>query len=97
MCSRRAKRHRSLARDFPRGLGARPRRHWDACEAVRLFVERARLAAAKFSLDATTASAVIEICRRLDGIPLAIELAAARVKMLSVEEIRAGSTIDSGC
>jgi non-specific serine/threonine protein kinase len=56
---------------------------------VRLFVERARLAVTKFSLDATTAPAVTEICRRLDGIPLAIELAAARVKVLSVEEIRA--------
>jgi predicted ATPase/DNA-binding winged helix-turn-helix (wHTH) protein len=59
-----------------------------SCEAVRLFVERARLAAAKFTLDAATAPAVAEICRRLDGIPLAIELAAARVKVLSVEEIR---------
>jgi DNA-binding winged helix-turn-helix (wHTH) protein len=59
-----------------------------SCEAVRLFVERARLAAAKFSLDAATAPAVSEICRRLDGIPLAVELAAARVKVLSVEEIR---------
>ena len=61
----------------------------ESCEAVRLFVERARLAATRFSLDATTAPAVAEICRRLDGIPLAIELAAARVKVLSVEEIRA--------
>ena len=60
----------------------------ESCEAVRLFVERARLAVTKFSLDATTAPAVAEICRRLDGIPLAIELAAARVKVLSVEEIR---------
>jgi non-specific serine/threonine protein kinase len=60
----------------------------ESCEAVRLFVERAQLAAAKFSLDATTAPTVSEICRRQDGIPLAIELAAARVKVLSVEEIR---------
>jgi predicted ATPase/DNA-binding winged helix-turn-helix (wHTH) protein len=59
-----------------------------SCEAVRLFVERARLAAAKFALDAATAPTVSEICHRLDGIPLAIELAAARVKVLSVEEIR---------
>jgi len=61
----------------------------ESCETVRLFVERARLAVSKFSLDAKTAPAVAEICRRLDGIPLAIELAAARVKVLSVEEIRA--------
>jgi predicted ATPase len=61
----------------------------DACEAVRLFVERARLSVPKFSLGDDSRDAVTEICRRLDGIPLAIELAAARVKMLSVEEIRA--------
>jgi predicted ATPase/DNA-binding winged helix-turn-helix (wHTH) protein len=60
----------------------------ESCEAVRLFVERARLAAAKFALDAATAPTVSEICHRLDGIPLAIELAAARVKVLSLEEIR---------
>jgi len=60
----------------------------ESCESVRLFVERARRAVTKFSLDAKTAPAVAEICRRLDGIPLAIELAAARVKVLSVEEIR---------
>ena len=60
----------------------------ESCEAVRLFVERAHMSIAKFSLTDETAYAVTEICRRLDGIPLAIELAAARVKMLSVEEIR---------
>jgi len=53
-------------------------------EAVRLFVERAP----SFTLDASNTAAVIEICRRLDGIPLAIELAAARVRLLSVDEIR---------
>ncbi len=61
----------------------------DACEAVRLFVERARLLVPKFSLGDDSRDAVTEICRRLDGIPLAVELAAARVKMLTVEEIRA--------
>ena len=57
-------------------------------EAVRLFVDRAQIVDREFVLDAQSAPPVVEICRRLDGIPLAIELAAARVKMLSVEEIR---------
>ena len=61
----------------------------EACEAVRLFVDRAQLSVPKFALTDDTTDAVVEICRRLDGIPLAIELAAARVKILSVEEIRA--------
>ncbi len=58
-------------------------------EAGRLFIERAQQVVPKFSLTDETAETVGEICRRLDGIPLAIELAAARVRMLSVEEIRA--------
>ena len=52
-------------------------------ESVALFVERARAASATFSLTDENAPIVADICRRLDGIPLAIELAAARVKMLS--------------
>jgi diguanylate cyclase (GGDEF)-like protein len=56
-------------------------------EAVRLFVERAVLAQPRFVLDATDAAAVREIVRRLDGIPLAIELAAARLRHLSSEQI----------
>lgn len=62
---------------------------WDACESVRLFVERARLSAPRFAVTSRNVGVVGEICRRLDGIPLAIELAAARVKVFSVEEIRA--------
>ena len=57
------------------------------CEAVRLFVERAVLAWPGFVLDETVAASVREICRRLDGIPLAIELAAARLRHLSPEQI----------
>jgi predicted ATPase/DNA-binding SARP family transcriptional activator len=58
-------------------------------ESVRLFVERARLRDTAFVLTSRNAPAVAEVCRRLDGIPLAIEFAAARVGVLSVEQIAA--------
>ncbi len=58
-------------------------------ESVRLFVERAGGAQRAFQLTDANVPMVIEICRRLDGIPLALELAAARVKTLSVEQIAA--------
>jgi predicted ATPase/class 3 adenylate cyclase len=51
-------------------------------EAVQLFVERARLRLPRFRLNAENAEAVVEICRHLDGLPLAIELAAARIQLL---------------
>jgi hypothetical protein len=59
----------------------------DEDDAVRLFVDRARAVAPEFELDATSRPAVVEICRRLDGIPLAIELAAARVASMTPSEI----------
>ena len=56
-------------------------------EAVRLFVDRAMAVQPEFKVTAGNAAALAAICQRLDGIPLAIELAAARVRSLSVEKI----------
>jgi predicted ATPase/DNA-binding winged helix-turn-helix (wHTH) protein len=58
--------------------------------SVRLFVERARASAPSFSPDARVLVAIAGICRRLDGIPLAIELAAARATTLGVEGLATG-------
>ena len=55
--------------------------------AVQLFVARASAASRDFTLDAGTAAAVAQLCRRLDGIPLALELAATRVRALGVTEL----------
>ena len=58
-----------------------------AGDAVSLFCERARAVDAGFTLNADNAAAVARICRRVDGIPLAMELAAARIRVLSVEQV----------
>src|SRR5437016_3889905 len=58
------------------------------CEAVQLFVDRATAARAEFSLTSSNTAAVVEICRILEGLPLAIELAAARAKTLTPQDIR---------
>jgi predicted ATPase/DNA-binding CsgD family transcriptional regulator len=70
------------AQPSPNGMAALYRN-----EAVRLFVVRASSARPSFALGADNATAVGELCRALDGVPLAIELAAARTRVLSVEEI----------
>ena len=59
----------------------------EAYESVRLFVERARQRDPSFVLTPRNGQAVAQVCRRLEGIPLAIELAAARIGVLSVERI----------
>jgi predicted ATPase/class 3 adenylate cyclase len=58
-------------------------------ESVRLFIDRALAVQPDFSVTSANAPALAQICHRLDGIPLALELAAARVKSLSVEQIAA--------
>lgn len=55
--------------------------------AVRLFVDRAVAVRPDFTLDDTTTAAAVEICRRLDGMPLALELAAAQLRSMSVDQI----------
>jgi predicted ATPase/DNA-binding SARP family transcriptional activator len=75
-----------LATPTPEETGGAPDTlaRWDA---VRLFVERAALADPGFRLDADSGPAVAQVCRRLDGMPLAIELAAARMRALSAGEL----------
>ncbi|HEY4999360.1 MAG TPA: tetratricopeptide repeat protein, partial [Usitatibacter sp.] len=79
--------------NYPLPALAVPERHEHAAlakyEAVRLFVDRALAAQPSFTLTPQNAPSVADICRRLDGLPLAIELAAARVRALSVEQIAA--------
>ncbi|WP_369259337.1 AfsR/SARP family transcriptional regulator [Geodermatophilus amargosae] len=58
-----------------------------ASTAVRLFVDRARAVLPGFTLDEGNTAAIVEVCRHLDGIPLALELAAARVAALPVDEL----------
>jgi len=58
-------------------------------ESIRLFVERAEAVNSDFMLKEENASFVTQICHRLDGIPLAIELAAARIKILTPKHIAA--------
>ena len=89
-----------LARPVADAAGRRRRRGRGAArfEAVRLFFERARDAAPGFALDDDNAAAVAEICLRLDGMPLALELAAARVGVaVAGADRRAARRLRSAC
>jgi predicted ATPase/class 3 adenylate cyclase/DNA-binding CsgD family transcriptional regulator len=77
---------------LPADLGPAGIEGLSSSEAVELFVERAGRARTGFRLDAHNRNAVAEICRRLDGIPLAIELAAARTRVLTPAQIADGLT-----
>jgi predicted ATPase/DNA-binding XRE family transcriptional regulator len=75
------------ASDWQAGEGGQGLADLARLDAVRLFVERAQAADPSFDLTNRNAVAVARICRRLDGIPLALELAAARVRAIAVERI----------
>ena len=89
LATSRAPLHLQAEREYPVPPLALPRRkppptlaQLSQYEAVRLFIARAQAVKPDFRSTTPTAPAVAEICRRLDGLPLAIELAAARVRML---------------
>jgi predicted ATPase/DNA-binding CsgD family transcriptional regulator len=73
--------------ELPSAQAAEPLPQLRESEAVRLFVERADAATGGFQLTSANGKAVADICRRLDGLPLAIELAAVRTRVLNVEQI----------
>jgi predicted ATPase/DNA-binding CsgD family transcriptional regulator len=73
--------------ELPPGHAAEPLARLRENEAVMLFTKRAAAASGTFELAASNQAAVVELCRRLDGLPLAIELAAVRTRVLTVEQI----------
>src|SRR6266567_3394645 len=73
--------------ELPRGDGEEPLGQLRQNEAVMLFTERAAAASGAFELSTSNRATVVSICRRLDGLPLAIELAAVRTRALSPEQI----------
>ncbi|MGC2485629.1 MAG: tetratricopeptide repeat protein [Acidimicrobiales bacterium] len=78
--------HGVLPLEFPTGVDLDA---VEACSAVRLFVQQARLIRPAFTLNASNAADIAGICRSLDGLPLAIELAAARVRLLTPKALLA--------
>jgi non-specific serine/threonine protein kinase len=76
--------------ELPKGAGYVDEERLSRSEAGRLFIERARMARADFVAHGDDALVVACICERLDGIPLALEMAAARVRLMSVQAIAEG-------
>jgi predicted ATPase/DNA-binding CsgD family transcriptional regulator len=74
--------------ELPSALAAESLAQLGKNEAVMLFTERAAAASGSFELSGANQIAVADLCRRLDGLPLAIELAAVRTRVLTVEQIR---------
>jgi predicted ATPase/DNA-binding SARP family transcriptional activator len=72
---------------LPSGSQSRRLEELSESEAIQLFIDRARMARPTFQLTTSNATAVAEICNRLDGIPLALELAAARTGGLPINEL----------
>jgi predicted ATPase/DNA-binding CsgD family transcriptional regulator len=73
--------------DLPPAGGDEPIDQLRQNEAISLFTERAAAASGAFELTASNRAAVVDLCRRLDGLPLAIELAAVRTRVLAAEQI----------
>jgi diguanylate cyclase (GGDEF)-like protein len=82
--------YRMPALDIPNPLNHLPVGELTRFASARLFLERASFALSNFNLSETDAPLVAQICRQLDGIPLAIELAAARLKSMTLDEIAEG-------
>jgi predicted ATPase/class 3 adenylate cyclase len=79
--------HRVPSLSLPDARHLLPLERLQEFEAVQLFADRAALCQPSFTVTSANAASVVEVCQRLGGIPLAIELAAARLKMLPVEQI----------
>src|SRR5215469_4929539 len=73
--------------ELPASSATEPLERQRQIEAVMLFVQRAAAATGSYELTASNRSAVVDLCRRLDGIPLAIELASVRTRVLTAEQI----------